>query len=254
MADRLAGKVAVITGAGAGIGACTAELFAAEGAALVLTDLRAEPIEALAAKVNEAGGRATAILSDVRSAADVKKVIDHAIATFARIDVLVNNAGIADRHASAIHTPDDLWDNVLSTNLTGVFNFCRETLPHMVKAGQGSIVNLGSIGGMRMCAGVAYSAAKAGVNGLTKNIALQYAGTGIRCNSVNPGPTTTSMLSPEGMAGADEEMRDLTAAHLYLEAGLCDPIDQARAILFFAGDESRYITGQWLVVDRGGTL
>ena len=251
---RLTGKVALVTGAGAGIGECTAELFAAEGAALVLTDLRTEGIDNLAAKINEAGGRATAIASDVRSVADVKNVVAHAIATFGTIDILVNNAGITDKHAATIRVTDELWDNVISTDLSGVFYFCRETLPHMVKAGQGSIINLGSIGGTRMIAGVAYSAAKAAVNGLTRNIALQYAGTGIRCNSVNPGPTATAMLSPEGMVGIDEEMLELTAKHMYVDAGLCEPIDQARAILFFASDESRYITGQWLVVRPGVTL
>jgi NAD(P)-dependent dehydrogenase (short-subunit alcohol dehydrogenase family) len=181
-------------------------------------------------------------------------VVTGAIAAFGRIDVLVNNAGISDKHSPAIRASDDLWDAVIATNLTGTFYFCRATLPHMVEQGSGSIVNMGSIGGVYHCAGVSYSAAKAGVNGLTRNIALQYAGSGIRCNSVNPGPTATTMISPESFSQSDPEMMELTAKHMFLEAGACEPIDQANAVLFLASDESRYITGQWLVVDRGVCL
>ncbi len=251
---RLDGKVALITGAGAGIGACTAELFAQEGATLVLNDLREDGIAALAEKITAAGGKAIAVTGNVTAREDVARVVAEAVAAYGRIDVLVNNAGISDKHSPAIRTSDELWDKVVSTNLTGVFYFCREVLPHMVAQGSGSIVNLGSIGGVYHCAGVAYSAAKAGVNGLTRNIALQYAGSGIRCNSVNPGPTSTSMISPEMFASGDQEMMRITGEHMYLAAGECEPIDQARAILFFASDESRYITGQWLVIDRGVCL
>ena len=251
---RLAGKTAIITGAGTGIGECTAKRFAEEGAAVLLTDWNAAGAARVAEEITAAGGRAVAVPGDVRSATDVKNVVDQAIARFGQIDILVNNAGISDRHTAAIRTTDDLWNDVLATNLTGTFNFCREALPHMVAKGAGTIVNVGSIGGVYHNAGVAYSAAKAGVNGLTRNIALQYAGTGIRCNSVNPGPTTTSMFSPEVLAACDKEMQDIAFGHICLSAGLCDPIDQANAILFLASDEARYVTGQWLVIDRGVCL
>ena len=142
---------------------------------------------------------------------------------------------------------------MIATDLTGVFYYCREVLPHMVEAGTGSIVNVSSIGGIYMSAGVSYSAAKAGVNGLTRNIALQYAGTGIRCNSVNPGPTPTEANTPEKLAAFDKEFQQICAGHQFW-AGESEVVDQAYAILFFASDESRYITGQWLVVDRGMNL
>jgi NAD(P)-dependent dehydrogenase (short-subunit alcohol dehydrogenase family) len=250
---RLEGKVAIVTGASAGIGAGTAELFAKEGAAVVITARRADKMEALAETIRQAGGRVLVVPGDATSAADVKNVVSQAVAAFGKIDILVNNAGRSDRHMPAIRTSDELWNDVIAADLTSVFYYCREVLEYMVKAGSGSIVNIGSIGGVYMSAGVAYSAAKAGVNGLTRNIALQYAGTGIRCNSVNPGPTPTELNTPENLATFDEEMRDICAAHQFW-AGEADVIDQANAILFFASDESRYVTGQWLVVDRGMNL
>jgi NAD(P)-dependent dehydrogenase (short-subunit alcohol dehydrogenase family) len=250
---RLAGKVAIITGASSGIGEGTAELFAREGAALILTARRADKLLALVERIETAGGRAIAVPADVTSSAAVKSVVDAAITAFGKIDVLVNNAGISDKHTATIRTTDELWDAVIAADLTSVFYFCREVLAHMVEAGSGSIVNVGSIGGVYMNAGVAYSAAKAGVNGLTRNIALQYAGTGIRCNSVNPGPTPTGLNTPEQLAGFDHELQQICADHSCF-VGECEVIDQANAILFLAGDESRYMTGQWLVVDRGMCL
>lgn len=250
---RLEGKVAIITGASSGIGAGTAELFAKEGAAVALTARRADRLTGLVEKIEKAGGRALPVPGDVRSTADVKNVVDQTMATFGKIDILVNNAGILDRHMPAIRTTDDLWNDVIASDLTQVFYFCRETLPHMVKAGTGSIVNVASIGGIYMSAGVAYSSAKAGVNGLTRNIALQYAGTGIRCNSVNPGPTPTEANTPERLAAFDKEFQQICAEHQFW-AGESEVIDQAYAILFFAGDESKCVTGQWLVVDRGMNL
>jgi NAD(P)-dependent dehydrogenase (short-subunit alcohol dehydrogenase family) len=251
--SRLEGKVAIITGASSGLGEGTAELFAKEGAAVVLTARREERLQALAKKIEGEGGRALAVAGDVRNVEDVKRVVDQAIAAFGRIDVLVNNGGILDKHMPAIRTSEELWNDVLGTNLTGVFHYCREVLPHLVKEGKGSIVNVASIGGIYMSAGVSYSAAKAGVNGLTRNIALQYAGTGIRCNSVNPGPTPTEANTPERLAEFDQEFMEICAQHQFW-AGESEIIDQANAILFFASDESRYVTGQWLVVDRGMNL
>lgn len=251
---RLAGKIAVITGASAGIGECTAELFAREGAALVLTARRENRIKALADRIVAAGGQAVMVTGDVRSLTDVKAVIDKAMTTYGRIDILVNNAGIIDRHTPTVRVSDDLWEDVIATNLTGVFYYCREALKHMTETGSGAIVNISSIAGRYCNGGAAYTAAKAGVDALTKNIALQYAGTGIRCNSVLPGPTPTEINTPEKLAAFDEEFRDICGRHMDLSVGEADVTDQANAILFLASDESRYITGESLAVDRGCCL
>jgi NAD(P)-dependent dehydrogenase (short-subunit alcohol dehydrogenase family) len=250
---KLDGKVALVTGASAGIGEGTAELFAREGAALVLTARRLERLQALVGRIEQEGGRAIAVPADVASSADVATVVDTAIAAFGKIDILVNNAGILDGHTPTVRITDALWDEVMRTDLTSVFYFCRAVLPHMIRAGAGSIVNVASIAGVYSNGGAAYSAAKAGVNGLTRNIALQYAGTGIRCNSVNPGPTPTELNTPEKVATFDQEFVQICAGHS-CPVGDSEVIDQANAVLFLASDESRYITGQWLVVDRGMCL
>ena len=251
---RLEGKVAVITGASAGIGECTAELFAREGATVVVTARRKERIDALVGRVVAAGGKALAVPGDIRCWADVKTVIDQAISTFGRIDVMVNNAGIVDRHTPTIRVTDDLWDDVIATNLTGVFYCCREVLKHMTEAKSGAIVNVSSIAAKYANGGAAYSAAKAGVSALTMNIALQYAGTGIRCNAVLPGPTPTELNTPDRLAVFDSEFREICARHMDMSVGEGEAIDQANAILFLASDESRNVTGQLLVVDRGMCL
>jgi NAD(P)-dependent dehydrogenase (short-subunit alcohol dehydrogenase family) len=252
--DRLKGKVAVITGASAGIGQGTAELFAKEGAAVVMTARRVDRLNALAEKIEKAGGRALAVPGDATNLAEVKNVIKQTIKTFGKIDILVNNAGISDRHTATIRVTDRFWNQVIETDLTSVFYFCREALKYMVQAGEGVIVNVSSIGGVHGNAGASYSAAKAGVIGLTKNIAIQYAGTGIRCNAVCPGPTPTELNTPEQLANFDQEFMAICERHTDHSVGDSEVIDQANAILFLANDESRYITGQSLVVDRGMCL
>jgi NAD(P)-dependent dehydrogenase (short-subunit alcohol dehydrogenase family) len=250
---RLNDKIALITGASSGLGEGTARLFAKEGATVVITARREDKLKALASEIEATGGRALVVTGDVRKVEDVKNVVAQAIDAFGRIDILVNNGGIIDKHTATVRVSDDLWNDVLATNLSGVFYYCREVLPHMVAQGKGSIINIASIGGVYMNGGASYSAAKAGVNGLTRNIALQYAGTGIRCNSVNPGPTPTEANTPDKLAEFDQEFIKICSQHQFW-AGEAEIIDQANAILFFASDESRYITGQWLVVDRGMNL
>jgi NAD(P)-dependent dehydrogenase (short-subunit alcohol dehydrogenase family) len=170
------------------------------------------------------------------------------------MDILVNNAGISDRHTPTIRQTDPLWDQVIGTDLTSVFYFCREALKYMVQAKEGVIVNLSFIGGVYGNSGASYSAAKAGVIGLTKNIAVQYAGTKIRCNAVCPGPTPTELNTPEQLAKFDQEFMAICARHTDHSVGDSEVIDQANAILFLASGESRCITGQSLTVDRGMCL
>lgn len=248
----LTGKVAVITGAGMGIGAEISRLFAQQGAAVVLVARRVSVLRELEESLNRLGQKALAVPGDVTDPNCAPYVFKTAIETFGRIDILVNNAGITDHHYAATRTSDKLWNDVLAVNETAPFRFAREALKYMTQRGQGSIINISSIGGVYSIAGAAYSASKMALLGLTKNIGIQYAGTGIRCNAVCPGATVTGMLEDSGPC--DVEMREITERRFDSEAGFSEPADIAHAALFFAADESRYVNGQYLVVDRGSCI
>ena len=252
--SRLDDKIAVITGATAGIGEATAELFAREGASVVLAARREEKLALVAARIEAAGGTALAVTADVTHADDCRRICEEAVARFGRMDILVNNAGIVDQHTPAVRVTDELWDNVVSVNLSGTFYLCREFLLRLTDEQAGSIINISSIAGVYGNGGAAYSASKYGVIGLTKNIAIQYAGTGVRCNAVCPGPTPTELNLPEKLEQFDQEFMTICARHTDMTVGVSDVSDQAEAILFLASDEARYVTGQVLVVDRGMCL
>lgn len=252
---RLDDKVAVITGGNSGIGEATAKMFAREGAAVVITARREDELRRVCGEISAAGGRAMYVPGDVKIQADVRNVVDKTIESFGKVDILVNNAGIPDYHMTTIKMKDEIWDEVLDVDLKGVMRFCRAVLPHMLKAGRGSIVNVASIGGTYYCAGAAYSSAKAGVIALTKNLAIQYYGCGIRINCTSPGSTDTPLFNPENFSNADQEMIELTRrAHVNQINEMLTPDEQAYAILFLASDEASGINGQNLVVDYGGRL
>jgi NAD(P)-dependent dehydrogenase (short-subunit alcohol dehydrogenase family) len=251
---RLEGKIAIVTGANAGIGAATAELFAREGAAVVLVARRAEKLAEVATRIKEAGGTTLVVPADVTRVADCRRVFDETVARLGKADVLVNNAGIVDQHTPTTRVTDKLWDTVLAVNLTGTFYFCREFLLRLGERQPASIVNVSSIAGVYGNGGAAYSASKYAVIGLTKNIAIQYAGTGVRCNAVCPGPTPTELNTPDKLAQFDTEFMGICARHTDMSVGESDVADQAEAILFLAGDAARHVTGQVLVVDRGMCL
>jgi NAD(P)-dependent dehydrogenase (short-subunit alcohol dehydrogenase family) len=252
---RLAGKIAVITGGNSGIGEATAKLFAQEGATVVITARREDELRRVSEEITAQGGQCIYIPGDVTVTADVDNVMDRTVALFGRIDILVNNAGIGDCHKPTLKMEDDFWDMVQDVDLKGVMRCCRAALRYMVPADRGAIVNIASIGGVYCCAGAAYSAAKAGVLSLTKNLAIQYYGTGIRVNSVSPGSTETPLFSPEKFQGVDEEMLTLTArSHVRTIDHRLSPYEQAYTILFLASDEASGINGQDLVVDYGGRL
>ena len=190
---------------------------------------------------------------DVSRKEDCKKIIDETIKKYGRIDVLVNNAGIADKHMPIHLCTEEWYDEVCRIDQYSVYYMCKYTLPHMEKAGKGSIVNISSIGSQGV-AGISYSAAKAAVNSMTKNIALQYSPTEIRCNAVAPGPTPTPLNAPEAFKHFNQEFAQACAKHIDISVPVSQPEDQAEAILFFASDASRAITGQILYVDHGTTL
>ncbi len=263
--NRLAGKFAVITGGNSGIGAATARLFAAEGASgIAIFDLfkQDEYFNALAEDLkNTYEADAVAFACDVTSSDQVKKAFDLVVSRFGRIDICVNSAGVLDYNSSTLNTSDALWERTIAVNQTGTFYCCREALLQMEKQGSGSIVNISSVAGISGNSGAAYSSSKHAVIALSKNIAIQYIGKAIRCNTVCPGPTKTGMteLKPEE-AGTDGLPNDprfdriftkICQRHVDSSIGFLPPEEQAKAILFFASDDAAAITGQWLQVDKG---
>ena len=250
---RLEGKVAIITGASSGIGRATAELFAMEGAKIVAVGRNktrlAEVKDSLSAHTE-----VIVVTAEAGDVADTQRVFVETLKTFGRVDILVNNAGIADKHRPALRTTDEFWDEVIKVDLTSVFHYCREALKQMTIQGSGAIVNVSSIGGVWANSGISYSAAKAGEIALTKNIAIQYAGTNIRCNAIAPGPTPTELNTDEMIATFDHEFMEICARHTDMSVGFSEARDQANAILFLASEEARCITGQTIVVDRGMCL
>lgn len=251
---RLENKVALITGANSGIGKATAELFAKEGAAVVIVDLPRENFTDVADGIKKAGGRALAVQGDVSVPDDCVRAFKETVQTFGKIDILVNNAGMGDLSMPTLKVSDEFWQKTIGVNQSGVFYFCREALKYFTAQKYGTIVNVASIAGVLGNAGLPYSATKHAVVGITKNIAIQYAGTDIRCNAVCPGATLSNMMNDEVLKKMDQEMWGIVGKHQCPDIPPMEPIHQANAILFFASDESWGLTGQIVVVDRGKFL
>lgn len=251
---KLDNKIAIVTGSNSGIGEATAKLFAQEGATVVITGRRQDRNEAVAAEIVAAGGKAVAMQLDVTDSKQCDAVVDKTVEMFGKLDILVNNAGQADFNRSAKNTTDEFWAEQIAVNQSGVFYMSRAAMRYMEPAQSGSVVNVSSIGGVYHCAGVPYSAAKAAVIAITHNMAIQYTEQGIRFNAVCPGGTITPLFSPEFAEQQDKEFARITSKVIRKGLPQCEAIDQAKAILFFASDDSSAITGQSLVVDKGMCL
>ena len=252
--DRLTGKTAIVTGANSGIGKRTAELFAEEGADLVLVARRMDKLREVEEYCRSLGRNVISVSADVSVQEDCSRVCREAFETFGKIDVLVNNAGIADKHRPVTRCDADWWDHIIRVDQYSVFYMMQEALRYMEPAGRGSIVNISSIGGTSYCAGISYTAAKTAVIGMSKNVAIQFAGTGIRVNVVAPGPTPTSLNTPDQLATFDGTFAAQCARHFDDTVPEVTAEDQARTILFFASDDSRGCNGQVVVVDNGRTI
>jgi NAD(P)-dependent dehydrogenase (short-subunit alcohol dehydrogenase family) len=250
---KLRGKVAVITGGGSGIGAAMAQRFAREGAAVVVADSDAPAARATVERIAAAGGRAAAVQVDVSRAAEVARMIQTTIEQFGRIDILCNNAGIGV--AAVCHeTSEADWDRTIAVDLKAVFLGCKFAIPHMLAQGGGVICNTSSVAGQ---VGVpnraAYCAAKAGVLGLTKSIALDYAGRGIRCNALLPGTVDSPWIGKILAQQPDPvgERRRMEARQPIGRMGR--PEEIAAAALFLCSDDGAFVTGTGLVIDGGLT-
>ena len=249
--NELNGKVALITGAATGIGRATAELFAREGASLVLADLNAAQGEALAAELRARGTQAHFVLTNVAQAADCERMVAFTLDKFGRLDAAFNNAGISDGPVppATIDYPLELWDRLIAVNLSGVFYGMRYQLRAMLESGRGgSIVNTSSIAGQIGFAGTpGYVASKHGVIGLTKVVAIEYGAKGIRCNAVCPGfietPMTRDVL-------ASEQFKPLVSAAVPMER-VAKASEVAEGVLWLCSERSSYVNGSCLTVDGG---
>ena len=249
---RLERKIVIITGGGRGIGYTTAHLFSDEGAKLVINDLDEARGRKAADEINEKGGNAIFVHGDVSSWSLWERIVEETMKEYGRIDVLFNNAGISIH--KSLETTEEEWDRVLAVNLKSVFLGSKAVVPIMKKQGYGNIVNnaseIGIVGAKNL---LAYGAAKGGVVQMTKGLALDLATTGIRVNAICPGITAT----PLALKGIEdhpnpEERRNFLEEGVPLHR-MAEPIEQARAVLFLASDDSSFMTGASLVVDGGWT-
>lgn len=246
---KLDGKVAVITGAASGIGRATAELFAAEGAKVVLADWDEPRGVAVVEEIQKGGGEATFVKTDVSSPEDVQSLVKAAVDTYGRLDVIFNNAGVEGEPAPTADCTLENWERVININLKGVFLGMKYAIPEMLKNGGGAIINNASVAGLVGFQGMAaYCASKGGVVQLTKTAALEYARQNIRVNVICPGVIQTPMV--ERLTSGNEELRKALEA-MEPVGRFGRPEEVAQLALFLASDDSGFCTGAPFLVDGG---
>lgn len=244
--------VAIVTGAGRGIGRAIAERFATAGAAVVVADIDAESTRETVERIRSDGGTATAVPTDVSDATEVRSLVDATVDDHESLDVLVNNAGGSFDDDNLHRVSEAVWDQNIDVNLKGTFLCSREALPAMVASGGGSMVHMSSVNGLTGIGLTAYSAAKSGILALSRNIATQYGRHGIRSNAICPGTIETETRQEEMEEAGGSETRDEWLQQ-YPVGRFGRPSDVAEAALFLASDRSQFVSGTKLVVDGGLT-
>jgi NAD(P)-dependent dehydrogenase (short-subunit alcohol dehydrogenase family) len=249
---RLSGKVALITGGASGMGMVASRLFAAEGAKVVLTDVSDDAGEAVAEGIRADGAEATYVHADVSQDEDARGMVEAAVRTYGGLHVLYNNAGVMLADDGSVHSTDaSIWDTTLSINVMGVVHGCKHGIPAMIDSGGGSIVNVASFVAWMGAATsqTAYTASKGAVLAMTREIAVEYARKGVRCNALCPGPIDTPLLAE---LLSDPARRQRRFVHIPM-GRLGQAEELAKAALFLASDDSSFMTGASLIVDGGIT-
>lgn len=248
---RLAGKRAIVTGAGSGIGRASALLFAREGAKLVAVDRVEDAVDETAALIRAEGGTVSSVAADVSDETAVQGFVDHCVSEFGGLDVVYANAGISGGLVPMQEQTVAYWQEVLAINLIGPFLAIKAASPHMIRQGSGSIICTASVAGLRANAGgLPYSASKAGVISLVQTVANELSGTGVRINAICPGLIETGMTKPifDGARarGTEDKIGQLNPLRRY-----GNPVEIAQAALFLASDDASYVNGQAIPVDGG---
>ena len=253
--QMLEGKVAIVTGASYGMGQTIAELFAEEGASVVLTARGQEKLDAVVEGIRAKGQNAVGVVADVCSTEDTKKVFETAVKEFGHLDILVNNAGIGEQ--KMIDETDDEWMMyVMNTNLGGPMRYIREALKIFLPQNDGVIINVSSVNGTRPFCGATYTSTKGALNTLTKNVAMRLVDTNIRCNAIAPGATITPahLANKAGEQPGGDKMLQYSGHYVYFPGPECEAIDQAYACLYLAIKMGKAVRGQVLQVCNGAFL
>ncbi len=253
---KLEDKVAIITGAGSGLGKAIAMLFAANGAKVLAADVNSEKLSEVAKEITAAGGTVKTIYADMANATDIDAMVQAAVNNFGTVDILVNNAGVMDDFSPVADVTDAIWERVMKINLEGPFKAMRSVLKVMVPKQAGVIINIASIGGLYGArAGAAYTASKHALIGLTKNTGYMYAKLGIRCNAIAPGAMDTSIRSTVDFPHlpALQLVNERIMPGMALNPRNSDPMEVAQVALFLASDDAGFVNGTTITADGGWT-